>query len=64
MLDTGSVLNNPFLQNVMAPQLIQFLMLIENGGDDAAIEHAFEELMGSLPEGKQEEMMKVLKQME
>jgi tetratricopeptide (TPR) repeat protein len=63
MLDIGSMLNNPFLQNVMPPQLLQFLTLIENGGDKTQIAKAFEELMSSVPEGKQQEMMKGFKQM-
>ncbi|MBP6812036.1 MAG: tetratricopeptide repeat protein [Saprospiraceae bacterium] len=63
ILDIGSILNNPFLQNVMPPQVLPFLTLIENGGDETQIAEAFEELMRSLPEGKQQEIMKVLRQM-
>ena len=47
----------------MPPQLIQLLALIENGGDDTEMAEAWEALMSSLPEGRQQEMMKILKQM-
>lgn len=44
----------------MPPQLLQIMTLIENGGDETQMAEAFEEFMSSLPEGKQQEMRKLL----
>ena len=63
MIDIGDVLNNPSMQNVMPPQMLQLFTLIENGGDDTEIAEVWEEFMSSIPEGKQVEIMKVCKQM-